>query len=282
MMLLRPVAWFLLIGILGCQPQAGHTPAFAPTGGEGFAVPVLTQAPSAMRHPRSNAPDTVLRVWPSFVGRYAFAPSIALEHPDSVSGRDYLAGRELNRLEESDSLTTDGLEVLADYGRTILDVPLADSVAHRTYPVYVANATPRTKYLYGWSSGVYAIQEAKDRAGFWRPIERMGSAWCGNGAWALALRSRHMAVFLARKYDGPFATRLRIRLQNGESRYVTGSYPGRIDERQFTVSRQEFHYLEENHLAFYPLYFGAKPDALDSIEQRQWRKSDGYRLMGNP
>jgi hypothetical protein len=272
---LRPLAWFLLWGVVGCRPQTGQTAR----GPEGFAVPLLSQAPSTAQRPAPHSPDTALRVFPSFVGRYAFAPRIALERPDSLSERDYVGGSALGRLEASDSLSTDGLEVLADYPRTLFDTPPGDSVAYPTYPVYVANATPRTKYVYGWGSGVYAIQEAVDRAGVWRPIERVGDAWCNMGNWALALRPRRFVVFLARKHGGSFATRLRIRLQNGESRYVSRPYPGRIDERLFTVSRKDYLTLANNNLAFQLLFLGAKPVASDSIGARQWRKSDEYRLF---
>lgn len=77
-----------------------------------------------------------------------------------------------------------------------------------------------------------------------------------------------MGVFLMDKYQGAFQTLLRVRLQNGDSRYISAPYKGQIDERQFALSAPERQRLEESDGAIQQLYFGAVPALADSIAYR--------------
>jgi hypothetical protein len=256
---------------VGCQPISDQHS----TGIEIslLSVPRITRLkPLAEAVIKLQLVDSITQVWPSFIGRFPFAPHLAVEKADSLGERDFLSGPYYQALEGADSLSTDGLEVLTDYTQDLLHVPSGDSLAHHTYPVCVANATPRTKLFYGFSSGVYAIQEARDREGHWRPIERKGREWCGNGAWALKLRPHELIVFVMSKYAGDFHTLLRIRLQNGASRYVSAPYAGTINERQFLVPTQEYAALAYDLATVNYLYNGALPAAVDSIRHRRWRK----------
>ncbi|WP_133660136.1 hypothetical protein [Hymenobacter sp. UV11] len=141
--------------------------------------------------------------------------------------------------------------------------------AQRVLPVYVVNTSPSTKLLAGKDSWVFAIQEAQDRQGQWRPIESRGFDFCGNGHWLLKLKPRQLALFFVQQYAGPFATRLRVRLQNGESRYVSAPYPGHIREQQFLAPAEQVAQLRDNPAAINWLYYGAEPVAADSLEAQR-------------
>jgi hypothetical protein len=229
----------------------------------------LTPPPKVVRLPSL---DSITQVWPSFIGLFPLAPRLVVEQADSLGERDFLSGFEYRALELADSLSTDGLELLVNYPQDLPTIGEGDSLAHPTYPVYVTNSTPHTKLLYGFSSGVYAIQEARDRTGRWRPIERNGRQWCGNGEWALKVRPHRVGVFVMTKYAGDFHTLLRIRWQNGASRYVSAPYAGSINERQFLTPKQDYAQLAYDGTAVNSLYNGAVPAAVDSIRQRRWRK----------
>ena len=168
-----------------------------------------------------------------------------------------------------------GLELAADYGQSVVYQKPGNFGAYAqlfpprlTFPVYVANTSPHRKLLYGKNQRVFAIQEAKDRSGQWRPIESNGPDFCGNGQWVLKLRPGQMGVFLMDKYQGAFQTLLRVQLQNGDSRYISAPYKGQIDERQFALSAPERQRLEESDGAIQQLYFGAVPALADSIAYR--------------
>ncbi|MBD2769662.1 hypothetical protein IC235_17365 [Hymenobacter sp. BT664] len=221
--------------------------------------------------------DSIGWVWPPLAGRFGFARRIDLTHPDTL-GQDlaeqgYPSYRAFQR---ADSLNTDGLEVVADYRHELVyqrPGAFPANLAHlfparRTYPVYVANSTSHPKLLYGKDKHVFAVQEALDRAGRWRPIESQGPDFCGNGHWILKIRPRQMAVFLVDKYAGNFATMLRVRVQNGESRYVSAPFAGRISEGQFRLPLRDYEVLKRNLSAVDDFYYGAVPAVVDSIQLR--------------
>jgi hypothetical protein len=270
----RPACRFLVgLGALvgaGCQhdrPAASNSPV-------AFVLPVLATAQRPV--PAPVTAGRIQEAYPPFVGRFRFAARLALEHPDRVGPDEqrtdfarYIA------LEDSTGWGTDGLEVAADYAQSVAYQKPGNLGAYaplfpprRTFPVYVANTSPHRKLLHGKNQRVFAIQEAQDRSGQWRPIESNGPDFCGNGQWVLKLRPGQMGVFLMDKYGGSFQTLLRVRLQNGESRYVSAPYKGQIDERQFALSARERQRLEESDGAIQQLYFGAEPALADSIAYR--------------
>jgi hypothetical protein len=268
-MLVRSLLFISLLADTGCHPpDGGQAPPLSQ-----FTLPAVTQPGSVKdRKPALQRADSIVWVWPPLVGRFAFARHIALDQPDSLG--DDLARQgypSYSAFQEADSLGTDGLELVPDYPHELVyqypgPLPaLAKHYAVRvTYPVYVVNSTPHTKLLYGNSRAVFAVQEAQDRTGRWRPIESKGLL-SGNSHWIIKIRPHQMAVFLLDKYAGDFATRLRVRVQNGESRYVSPSYPGRINERQFQVPQVDYQSLVEDPAGVQGLYYGAVPAAVDSI-----------------
>ena len=259
----------VLLGLAGCRPADEQASFLPPTSPAVFRVPVLTQAAAGHLPVSAREPvKTIVPAWPPFAGRFPFAARLTLEKPESLGERDFIQGNYLRRLQAAQPVSSDGLEVVADYSCTVMHTEQHDSVAHPMFPVYVANATPQIKYVYGASSRLYAIQEARDRRGRWRPIERVGSEWCGGNEFALELPSRHLVVFLAKKYEGTFATELRMRMQLGECLYVSQPYAGHIEEAQFASSPADCRILEKYPEAVRRFYLGAVPMAMDSLKGR--------------
>lgn len=255
-----------------CQRASEQLPKLAPTPLPRIRAQA-TSLPPALRQ------DSIVGVWPHFVGRFALADSLVLTHPLACSEADWLRDfGPMQATQDSATLSTDGLELRVDAQRPVIyqkAVPPEERArfpAERVLPVYVLNTSTRTKLLAGKDTWVFAIQEAQDRQGQWRPIESRGFDFCGNGHWLLKLQPRQLALFFVQQYTGPFATRLRVRLQNGESRYVSAPYPGHIQEQQFLAPAEQVAQLRDNPAAINWLYYGAQPVAVDSLEaQREQR-----------
>jgi hypothetical protein len=267
-MTISTYGWGLLLLLTGCHPAAELA----------FTPPQLPQqVPSTALPPPAQA-TYVQAVFPPVVGRFSFAQgsTAPASAPETDYFREYAA---TIAARDSTALGTDGLEVLADYDRAVSyrrpGLPAGDPYfpARLVYPIYVLNATPRTKLLLGKDSWVFAIQEARDRSGYWRPIESRGYDFCGNGRWAIKLHPRQAMVVLMAKYQGAFRTLLRVRLINGSSLYVSPPYPGQVDERQFIVPPNQYHTLEKDLSAVYSLYYGATPAAVDSIQAQRYRQT---------
>jgi hypothetical protein len=282
-MVARSLLLLSLLGSMGCHPlDEGQAAAHSQ-----FTLPTVTQPSAATdRPPARRRADSIIWVWPPLVGRFAFAQHLVLTQfnilgdalGDDLARQGYPS---YSAFQEADSLGTDGLELVPDYPRELVYQPpgtlpeLAKLFPARvTYPVYVVNSTPHTKLLYGNSRAVFAVQEAQDRTGRWRPIESKGLL-SGNSHWILKIRSHQIVVFLLNKYAGDFATRLRVRVQNGESRYVSPSYAGRINERQFQVPKLDYQSLLEDPAGVQGLYYGAVPAAVDSIRLHKDRSAFG-------
>lgn len=273
-MLARSLLFVSLLAGTGCHPTTESQAAPLPP----FIIPTVTQPTSATeRKPALQHAASIVWVWPPLVGRFSFVRHLVLPPFDILSADlgDDVARQgypSYNTFQEADSLGSDGLELVPDYSHELVyrhpgPLPaLAKRYAVRvTYPVYVVNSTAHTKLLYGNSRAVFAVQEAQDRTGCWRPIESKGLL-SGNSHWILKIRAHQMAVFLLDKYEGDFATRLRVRVQNGESRYVSPSYAGHINERQFQVPKTDYQSLVEDPAGVQGLYYGAVPALVDSIQ----------------
>lgn len=96
------------------------------------------------------------------------------------------------------------------------------------------NATGERQGFRASDSRLPIVQEALDRSGAWRPIEYLPSSWCGNSYHTVFLEPGEHWAFAAPRYEGPFATRLRFRLDRGETPVYSQELEGSIHETQFT------------------------------------------------
>jgi hypothetical protein len=136
------------------------------------------------------------------------------------------------------------------------------------YPVYIVNQTPNTKLFIGKDGHIFAIQEALDEEGYWRPIEGRGFDFCGNGYWGLKIHSDEFITVLFPKYEGDFKTKLRVRIKNDDMIYVSLPFDGVINKNQFILDKErDYHYrklIENRAGAIQYLFYGAQPLELNA------------------
>ena len=210
---------------------------------------------------------SITEVFPSFVGKFKFQEEIDInpEKRDTTIYKDFID--EYSRSGLTDSLGINGLELIVDYYNSVKYnryYQYGDSTLYDHYPVYFVNSTKTDKVFYGKDSYVFGIQEAVDKSkyGEWRPIEGRGFDFCGNGHWGLIIHPQEFILVLMRKYEGDYATNMRVRFEVGDNIFVSRPFNGRINESQFSI--QDSSYLkqrlrETDGKAATWLFYGAVP-----------------------
>lgn len=91
-----------------------------------------------------------------------------------------------------------------------------EAVPRADRPGFVVRIVNRTDSAVGFTacdSCLYLRQEARNRSGHWRPIERPPVVICGNSFHRVFLDRNQYWEFAARRTGGTFKTRLRFRLE---------------------------------------------------------------------
>jgi hypothetical protein len=101
------------------------------------------------------------------------------------------------------------------------------------YRVVIVNPTDKPVGFDAQDSRLGVVHEAIDPTGTWAPIEYLPSSWCGNSYHELELPARSYWELAAPHYDGPFATRLRLKLTVNDHTMYSNEFEGRIDPKQF-------------------------------------------------
>ncbi len=187
-------------------------------------------------------------------------------HKDSLEKSDYVSGRDVWR---ADTFGYDGLELFPDYSSTIIRDDLLHEQLKNYYPVYIVNQTPNVKFILGKDSHVFAIQEAVDTAGHWRPIEGRGFDFCGFGYWGVKIHPQEFVTILMPRYEGEFTTKLRVRVKIGNMIYISKSFTGKIDERQFYIDEDDYFFSEfkrDNVNTIQHIFYGAIPAQMDNAD----------------
>ena len=164
----------------------------------------------------------------------------------------------------SDSLQTDGFELIPDYSSNIFYNEYAGTYTY--YPVYIVNQTPTTKKFTAKDNYTFGIQEALDTNGRWRPIEGKFFDFCGNGYWGMKVHSREFIAVLFPKYTGDYRTKIRVRIKIGNNIYVSKGFDGRINESQLYLKKDSYLYdalVENKASAITYLFYGAEPFGTD-------------------
>ncbi len=212
-------------------------------------------------------------VSPGFVGKYKFQKEIDInpENRDTTTYKDFIEGYSPARIQISDSIDVNGFELIVDYEKTVRYNPFYEqgSKLFDHYPVYFVNSTHTDKMFFGKDSYVFGIQEAlsPDNWGEWRPIEGRGFDFCGNGRFGVIVHPNEFVLVLMRKYEGDFKTALRVRIEVGNSVYVSKPFVGMIDECQFEIKNDSYlesRLQETNGKAAAWLFYGAVP------KQEEW------------
>lgn len=107
----------------------------------------------------------------------------------------------------------------------------------RGFELGLVNGTQEKQGFSASDSRLPIVQEAQDREGKWRPIEYLPSSWCGNSYHTVFLQPGQQWVFAVPRYEGPFATKLRFRLDRGQGQppLYSAEFEGSIHESQFTA-----------------------------------------------
>jgi len=176
---------------------------------------------------------------------------------------------------------TDSLEIAADYESSVAMKHPDNNIAYYYYPVYVVNNTSQTRVFTGKDGHVFAIQEALDSNGDWRPIEIRPFYMCGNGAWSLKIHSQEFLTFFVPKYKGDYETKLRIRLKVGDKRigetiYFSESFEGTINTKQFYFYNLHGDLFPErlsNKEELFYYFYAAEPLETDEILKQVSRET---------
>ena len=205
-----------------------------------FSIPRIAQAKDSISSDSLVHTDHLevasIRYW----GKFRFAESINLTaKPDSFPSGDHIHGGPNNsRLDPT--IGTDGLQIASVYAATIV-ISDGYSGGASKYPVFLYNETTRPKVLWGKESRVFAIQEAVDSSGWWRPIEGTPNFSDGFGQWGEVIHPGQFVAFGMTKYEGNYETELRIRLLNGNMMYVSQPVRGDINYAQFRLEPSSYY-----------------------------------------
>lgn len=204
-----------------------------------------------------------------FYGKFKFSDTLYIdEHPKLETNyeKDFLSN--YSRPGIDDPLTTDGFQIFTDYKTTIYNKRKYLSKGEYYFPVYIVNETSRTKVFTGKDNYVLGLQEAVDSSQYykWRPIECRGFDFCGNGYFGLKIHPGEFVMFLAPKYNGKEKNLMRIRLKIGESIYLSKSFFGTFNHKQFDLNKGSWAYyrlLEDKASTIQWMFFGATPKGYD-------------------
>jgi hypothetical protein len=149
-----------------------------------------------------------------------------------------------NNIWDSKNPASDGFQIFTDYKTTVYEKDDYFKKGYYYFPVYVANETSRTKFFIAKDNYAFGIQEAADTSNYddWRPIEGRGFDFCGNGYFGLKVHPGEFIMLLVPKYKGTEKGLMRIRLKIGESIYLSNSFEGMFNRRQFETKKGTFLY----------------------------------------
>ncbi len=104
--------------------------------------------------------------------------------------------------------------------------------------LYLLNTTAKIKAFGALDSRLPLIREARDTDGEWKPIESLPTTMCGNSFHRVFLGSNQYWKFDVPLYQGDFKTKIRFRLQDGDSEIISNEFDGSINLAQFEVPKK--------------------------------------------
>jgi len=247
-----------LLFIVGCSPKQNQKLLVS----DRFKLPIIIQKenPDTVK---AFQVDSMSGVYPQLIGKFKFGDTINFSElgQQQISEKDYLW--EVQNAFESDSLSSDGLQIIPDY-KTSIAYSRYEPINRLFFPVYVVNETYEPKIFFGKDSHGFAIQEAIDTSDYslWHPIESKGLDFCGNGRFRKKLNPNEFLIFLLPKYSGPDTTSLRIRFQIEESVFISKAFLGTINPKQFDIDKKDWIYdrlKESKGDAASFIFYGGRP-----------------------
>ena len=200
-----------------------------------------------------------------FIDKFRFGDTVKINNDGAVNtllDTDVISGDSAYIHRLRDSISSDGLQIIPDYNKSI---PINWSLIAKRgiyYPIYVVNETNSDKLFNARERYVVAIQEAKGRDEKWRPFESRRFNFIGKKRWVLILHPHEYAMFIAAKYEGSYKTLLRVRMKIGDVIYISKAFEGTVNESQFrfdTTSYQYREYKNDKSISITRRFLGAIP-----------------------
>jgi hypothetical protein len=201
-----------------------------------------------------------------YAGLFEFCDTILYLSGNQEIGYNY---PRLNSIWEIGNINLGVFDVVPDYNTSVYphaDISYHTNVNQSFYPVYLINYAPQTKLLEMKDRSIYGVQEALDTNGNWRPIEGLGISFCGRGYQKVRVPTNMFATVLFKKYTGTYKTKIRVRIRNGEHIFLSESFEGYINEKQFYFNKDyELYRIFKNNEVFTMRehFFGAVPIETD-------------------
>jgi len=143
-------------------------------------------------------------------------------------------------------LPNSGNEKPGLYAQVFVDEGKKIDKGYDAIRVVIVNASMVPVKFAASDARLYVVQEARGADGKWAPIEYLPASWCGNSYHTMTLPSGTHWQFLAPRYGGTFATKLRVKVSLGNDDpslvprvFYSNEFAGRIHPAQFT--REEGH-----------------------------------------
>jgi hypothetical protein len=224
-----------------------------------FKKPVIIQ-PANKDTVKYMKKDFLDDFFPVFEGKHKFTDTLFISikwTKDTTYRKDFIWEYKGS---DTDSFMSDGFEVVPDYSTTVYRNNYGSTFA--CYPVYIINQTPTIKEFFGKDDYLFGLEEALDSNKGWGPIEGRGFDFCGNGYWGLKVHPHEFLVVLFPKNIGTYKTKLIVRIRNGHNIYVSNSYEGTINKKQFYLTRNGYLYgklVEDKASAIRVWFYGSQP-----------------------
>lgn len=114
-------------------------------------------------------------------------------------------------------------------------IPFQES--YRSHRVRLSNNSDDKVSFSAQDGRLSIIHQAKDRDGEWKAIEYLPRSWCGNSYHTLVLGPGQYWEFIAPRYAGSYATRMRLMLkgiEGNETPLYSEEFSASINREQFT------------------------------------------------
>src|SRR5258708_182364 len=114
-----------------------------------FKKPVISQ-PVTNDTLKQAEPDCVFEIFPRFAGKHKFCDTLFIPGTSWTRDTTYRNDFVRERLGgQSDSLATDGFEIIPDYPSVVYDEAYTNRYGNIFYPVHIINQTPVAKEFIG-------------------------------------------------------------------------------------------------------------------------------------
>ncbi|QLG44463.1 hypothetical protein [Costertonia aggregata] len=107
------------------------------------------------------------------------------------------------------------------------------------YPIFIRNSSNDSLHIDNQDGHLFMIQKAKDPNGIWRPIEYWTYSTCGNSYGYTSIGPNDIIVIKKIRHQGPFGTKLRLKIKNNNKIVYSKPFDGSIHVEQFEFENIE-------------------------------------------